>query len=135
MTLSNYAENAILNSLFGKTSDFGALASAPTLYVALSTADPDEDGSGMAEPSGNGYARVATADTDWNAAASSVVTNANTVQFPEATGPWGTATHFALFDASTSGNLIASGALTLAKAFDDGDTPSFESGDLSFTAN
>ncbi|MFP3344634.1 hypothetical protein R0J87_19345, partial [Halomonas sp. SIMBA_159] len=32
MSFSNYTNQALLNSLFGKTSNFGALASAPTIY-------------------------------------------------------------------------------------------------------
>ncbi|HAI10604.1 MAG TPA: hypothetical protein DCM28_02795 [Phycisphaerales bacterium] len=135
MTLSNYAEDAILNALFGKTSDFGALGSAPSMYVGLSTADPGEDGSSDAPPSGDGYARVSTAASDWNAASSGSLDNANIIQFPEATGSWGTITHFTIYDAPTGGNLIFSGALDTPKAFISGDTPLFAAGDLSFTAN
>src|SRR5690606_40337569 len=98
MSFSNYTAQAVLNSLFGKTSNFGELASRPTIYVALSTADPLEDGSGVAEPAGNGYARAATTPADWNDATladPSVINNANAIAFPQATGAWGTITHFA----------------------------------------
>jgi len=47
---SNYWENKILDHIFGK----GSYA-PPTIYVGLSTADPTDDGSGLAEPSGNAY--------------------------------------------------------------------------------
>jgi len=128
MSFSDYLENALLDHLFGK-----AAYTAPTIYVGLSTADPLDDGTGLAEPVGNGYARVATAATDWSAASSGVTTNATTITFPQATGLWGTVTHFALFDASTGGNLLASGALTTAKSPDVGDTPSFAAGSLTVT--
>ncbi|MBL4702746.1 MAG: hypothetical protein JKX85_15990 [Phycisphaeraceae bacterium] len=135
MTLSNYAEDAVLNSLFGKTSAFGVLASAPALYIELSTADPTEDGSGSTPPVGNGYARVSTVAADWNVAASGVTSNANAIQFPAATGAWGTITHFAVYDAVTAGNMIFYGTLAAAKAFISGDTPLFAAGDLTFTAD
>lgn len=136
MSFSNYTAQALLNSLFGRTSNFGALASRPTIYVALSTADPLEDGSGVAEPSGNGYARVATAATDWNDATladPSVINNANAITFPQATGAWGTITHFALYDAAVDGNYLGGGALSASKAPTTGDTPSFAAGELNVT--
>lgn len=136
MSFSIYVQQALLNSMFGKTSALGALASAPTVYVGLSTADPGEDGSGLAEPSGNGYARVATAAADWNAASAaspSVLDNANAISFPSATGAWGACTHFALFDAATGGNVLGSAALSTAKSPTTGDTPSYAAGQLLVT--
>lgn len=136
MSFANRTAQAVLNSIFGKASVFGALASAPPIYVALSTAAIGEDGSGIAEPVGNGYARVATVAADWNDATladPSLLDNAAAITFPEATGAWGTITHFALFDAVTGGNYLASGALTLAKSPTDGDTPAFAAGTLDVT--
>lgn len=136
MSFSNYTSQATLNSLFGKTSAFGALASRPTFYIALSTTAPTETG-GVTEPVGNGYARVATAPADWNAATladPSVTTNASEIAFPQATGAWGTITHFAVFDAATAGNYLgASNALTTPKSPTSGDTPRFAAGQISFT--
>ena len=105
-SFGNYAENKILDHIVGKTS-----FTMPTAYIALSTADPTDDGSGMAEPSGNGYARVATTGATWDAASSGATANAAIISFPTATGSWGTITHFAIFDASTSGNMLAHGEL------------------------
>lgn len=139
MSFSNRTAQALLNSLFGKTSNFGALASAPTIYVALSSTAPAEDGTNVTEPSSGSYARVATSATDWNAATSadpSVVTNANAVTFPTATGDWLTGsdlTHFALYDASSSGNVLASGALTSARSVLNGDTISFAADGLTIS--
>lgn len=129
MSFSNYAENALLNSLFGKTSDFGALASAPTLYAALFTADPGEAGPGS-EAGYTGYARVATVAADWNAAAGGVIDNANAITFPQASGGSATVTHLGLFDAASGGNLIGSGALTGSLAVSSGITPEFAAGDF-----
>lgn len=136
---SKYTSAALLNSLFGKTSDLGALASAPTVYVALSTTDFGDDGSGGTEPSGGSYARKSTSASDWNAATDadpSVVDNANAITFAAATADWASGSdlgYFALFDASTSGNCLASGSLGTAKAVLSGDTIEFAAGDLSIT--
>ncbi|MFQ5479781.1 MAG: hypothetical protein ACE5DW_00700 [Thermodesulfobacteriota bacterium] len=105
----------------------------PTAYVGLSTADPLDTGAGLAEPTGGAYARVTTSAIDWNAAAAGSISNANALTFPQATASWGTVTHFAVFDALTAGNLLASGALTVSKAVGNGDTVKFDVGQLSAT--
>lgn len=133
MSFTNRTAQALLNYLFSKTSNFDT---QPTIFVGLSTADPGETGGTLAEPSGNNYARVSTAGTDWNAATladPSLIDNANAIDFPTPSGSWGTVTHFALFDASTGGNLIASGALDSSRAIENGDTVSFPAGDLNLT--
>lgn len=136
MSFFNRTAQALLNALFGKTSNFGALASAPTLYVGLSSSAPAEGGTNITEPSSGGYARVATAAADWNAATladPSVVTNANAVDFGTASGTWlsgANLTHFVLFDASSGGNAIAFGALTVPMPVFDTNPVSFAAGQL-----
>jgi len=127
-SFSNYWENELLDYLFGKGS-----YTSPTVYVGLSTADPGDDGAGLSEPSGNGYARVQTAPADWNSASAGSLANANLIEFNEATGPWGTATYFALFDSAFAGNMLAHGVLTQAKTITTGDTARFTAGDLNIT--
>lgn len=137
MSFSNRTAQALLNSLFGKTSNFGALGSAPTIYVALSSTDPGETGSGITEPSTGSYARKSTAAGDWNAATSadpSVVTNANPITFVAATANWlagANLTHFALYDAPSGGNYLGGAALSVAKPVLSGDTASFPAAALS----
>lgn len=126
-SFSNYLENKILDHVF-KTASF----TVPTnIYIALSTADPTESGGSIAEPSGNAYAR--TACNAWDAAVSGAIANTNTVTFPEATGSWGTITHFALYDASSNGNMLAFGALSQSKAITTGDTAQFAAGAIDIT--
>ena len=127
-SFSDFWENEILDHIFGKGS-----YTPPTIYVGLSTADPLDDASGLAEPSGNGYARVSTAGADWNTAAAGAPDNANDITFPQATGSWGTVTHFALYDAATAGNMLAHGSLDTSKAVNNGDTVKFAAGDLDVT--
>jgi hypothetical protein len=127
-SFADFWENEILDHLFGKGS-----YTPPTIYVGLSTADPLDNASGLAEPSGNGYARVATAAVDWDTASGGLIDNANQIDFPTATGSWGTITHFALFDALSGGNMLAHGQLTESKGVISGDAPKFVAGDLDVT--
>ena len=140
MSFANRTSRSLIGALFGKTTGvtgvLGALASAPTIHVALSTTAPAEDGTNVTEPVGNAYARVATAAGDWSDptdADPSVVDNVTAVNFPTPTGAWGTVTHFVLFDALTGGNVIASGALTASRAIVADDVVSFPIGDLDLT--
>jgi hypothetical protein len=128
---SDYWENEILDHLFDK----GTYAPPGALYVALSMADPGDDGAGVAEPAGGSYARIETSNADWAPASGGAICNADGVEFPRATCAWGTITHFALYDAAVGGNLLASGPLVEPKSVATGDTIRFDPGDLSVTLN
>lgn len=136
MSFSNYTAQAILNALFGKTSAFGALADAPTIYVGLSSTAPTETGTNVTEPDSGGYARVETSASDWEAATSadpSVVGNAEVIDFGTASGTWlagANLTHVVLYDAATDGNFLAAGALVTPKPVTSGDPVSFPAGTL-----
>jgi len=127
-SFNDYTENKVLDHITGKTA-----FTQPTAYIGLSTASPTDDASGLAEPSGNGYTRVTTVGSDWNAASGGSVDNANALTFPEASGSWGTVTHFALFDAATNGNMLAWGTLDASRAIVSGQTPRFAAGTLVIT--
>lgn len=135
MSFSNYAAQALLNYMFGKTSNFDT---QPTIYVSLHTGDPGETGASECADSG-AYARVATAATDWNTATladPSLLDNAVAIEFPSATAAWGTITHFGLWDSGThgAGNFLGGGALSdQSKSVVNGDTPLFAIGDLDVT--
>jgi len=126
-SLSNYAEDAILDHVLGNT----ALTAPTSLYIGLSTATIDDTttGSTVTEP-GDTYARVETTSGDWDAAASRATSNANTETFPQASGSWGTITDWFIADASSGGNIIAYGTLGTSKAVVAGNTPSFAAGEL-----
>lgn len=129
MSFSNYLENELLDHLL-KT---GAYSVPTNIYIALSTADPGESGGTIAEPSGNNYAR--TACNTWDTAASGQSANTGAVTFPQASGSWGTISHFALYDASTSGNMLAYGSLAVSKAIGSGDTAQFAAGAITIGLN
>lgn len=139
--LSNYLENKLIDQLFrGQAYTFPS-----TVYVGLYTAAPSETGGGT-EVSGGSYARVAvTANmTNWAGTQSAGSTTASSgtsgttsnnvaVTFPAPTANWGVITHVGVFDASTSGNLLIYGALTISKTVNNGDSaPTFQASALSF---
>lgn len=126
--LSDYLENALINHIFRNT-DFNRPA---TIYVALFTSDPGDDGSGT-EVSGNDYVRMGVdtgAGSEWDAASGGATANTGEVAFPEASGSWGTITHVGLYDAETNGNLLFHGALAVNKPIGSGDIFRFNAGDL-----
>lgn len=128
-SFSDYLENELLDHVFGN----GSYTPPTNVFVALSTADPTDDGSGIAEPGAGAYARVSTAGADWNTAVAGALDNANEITFPEATASWGTLTHFALFDALTGGNMLGHSSLTTSKAIGIGDTAKYAAGELDVT--
>ena len=134
--ISDYLANELLDHIFGK----GAYTPPTNIYVELSTTAPTDAGTNVTPPSGNNYSRKQTAPADWNASsvgASRIIDNAVAIEFAEATGDWGTLSHFALFDAPSGGNFLGWGALATSKAVGSGDTARFAAGDLdvSFTAS
>jgi hypothetical protein len=123
--MSDFLENALINATLRNTT----YTSPADVYVGLFTTDPTDDGSGT-EVSGGSYARtIATFATPSNGASS---TDAD-VQFPQATGNWGTVTHFGIFDALTTGNLLYHGALTSSKTIETGDVFKIATGNLTVT--
>ena len=127
MSFTNFLETEILDHVFA-----GAAYTAPaTKYLALFTAVSDGEAGSVTEVSGNAYARQAMAFTTSGATTS----NNAAVEFPTATGSWGTITHVGIFDASTSGNLMVYATLTASKAIASGDVFRVPSGDLDITLN
>lgn len=132
--LSNYVEAKVLDWVFKQT----AFGSAPTvLYVSLHSADPGD--TGASELSGNSYARAQlnpdtnnSTDVNWNAKGTSgqaaTMSNKLDITFPTATGNWTTATYFGIWDASSSGNLLWSGAITGGLTVNNGNTAKFTAG-------
>ncbi len=97
----------ILDDMLGDASAFPL--AVPTVFIALSTTTPNSTGGNFTEPVGNGYARVAVANdvTQWPAATAGVKTNGADIDFPAASGPWGTVTHFGIFVAASGGSPAA----------------------------
>jgi len=115
--LSDYLENKLLDATLKNT----AFTSPSTVYAALFLTDPTDAGTGT-EVSGVSYARKAMA---FGSASGGTSLNTALVQFDQATTDWGTINYFALFDASTGGNLLYHGALTAPKTILTGDVFQF----------
>ena len=136
MNTSDYLELKLLDHLLGGP-DYSRPAN---VWFALFTDDPGDDDSGT-EVSGGAYARAQVANNDTNFPAASLVsgvgtkTNGTTVQFPQATAAWGTVTHFGIYDAATSGNLLIHGALGSARSVASGDSPRFLANAFVLTAD
>lgn len=124
--ISNYLENALLNATLRNTT----YTSPAVVYAGLFTSDPTDAGTGT-EVSGGSYARKAIT---FAAPSNGVTTNsAVACEFDQATGSWGTITHFGIFDALTSGNLLYHGELTVSKTISSGDVFRFATSSVSVT--
>jgi len=127
-SISDYLENKWLDHVLQ-----GSAFTQPTnLYLALSTADPTDDGASIAEPVGNNYAR-AQCDAAWAAAAARAITTDTDITFNQASGAWGTITHWALFDHISAGEMLAHGDFTASKVIGNGVTPKVTAGNLTVT--
>jgi hypothetical protein len=127
-SFTDYTENLVLTFLFTSST-----ATRPTAwYVGLFTAAPSDAGGGT-EVTGNGYARVVTGTISGSGTATTF-TNAAAIEFAAASGGnWGTIGWAAIFDASTSGNMIAWAPLTVSKTINDGDIFRIPASSLSIT--
>jgi hypothetical protein len=123
--ISNFLENALINATLRNTS----YTSPATVYVGLFTSDPTDAGSGT-EVSGGSYARTSVT---FGAPSNGVTTNSAAVEFPQATGSWGTVGWIGIHDAATSGNLLYHTALDVSKVIDTGDIFKISTGNLSVT--
>jgi len=122
MSVSNYLELAYLNALRNVS-----LAVA-NVYIKLHTGDPGEDGTANA-------ATETTRQVVTFAAASggSMASNADAVWTSVAANE--TYSHISLWDDSTAGNCLWTGALTVSKAVTTGDTFTIPSGQLTLTVD
>ena len=127
MSFSNFLETEILDHVFA-----GAAYTAPTTkYLALFTAVADGETGSVTEVTGGGYVRQSVAFTT----SGNTTSNNAAVEYPTATANYGTVTHVGVYDASSSGNLMAYAALSSNKTIETGDVFRVPSGDLDITLN
>lgn len=121
------------------------------MYVALMTTNATHAVGSGTEVSGGSYARVAVTSalgaTGWagtqsagstvassGSGSSAVTSNNGTITFPAPTANWGVVTGWTIWDASTTGNMLFFGPLSVSKTINNGDAaPSFASGALALT--
>jgi hypothetical protein len=133
MSFSTYLENTLLDEVFGGT----GYTPPATLYIGLSTTVLDSDDDVPTEPAGGGYARADVTNNATNFPATGgdgIKANGQPITFDQATGDWGTVTHFFIADAATGNtNILAYGVLGTPKTIGNGDTASFAAGALTIT--
>ena len=121
---SDYLENEVLDHVFG-----GASYTSPSaVYLGLYTSNPTDAGGGT-EVSTGGYARQ---EITFGSASSGAIANTAAVEFTASGANFGTITGVGIFDASSSGNLLAWKSIT-SVAINDGDTLNFPIGDIDVT--
>ena len=123
--MSNYLENALINATLRNTS----YTSPSVVYLALYTSDPTDADTGT-EVSGGSYARQSIT---FDAPSNGVTSNTAAIEFPQATGNWGTVTHVGIRDALTTGNLLYHTPLDASKTIASGDIFKIAIGSLSVT--
>lgn len=131
-SLSDFSENEILDHLLG-----AATYTAPaTLYLAVFTAVPTDAGGGT-EVTGGSYARLAVTNnaTNFPASVAGAKSNGAVLDMVTASASWGTVVAYALFDASSAGNMIGWADLASPVLINNGDTLRFAAGALTYSLN
>ena len=123
--MSNFLENALINATLRNTS----YTSPAAVYIGLYTSDPTDANTGT-EVSGGSYTRTAVT---MGAPSNGVSTNTAAVEFPQASGTWGTVGWIGILDATSSGNLLYHTALDTSKTISSGDIFKIAIGGLSVT--
>jgi hypothetical protein len=100
-------------------------------YVGLLTAAPSDAGGGT-EVAASGYARQAIT---FSTPSSRATSNNADLTFGPAGANWGTITHIAIYDASSSGTMRWWQALSVSKAVTTGESFLLPSGDLDVAAS
>jgi len=125
---SNYMEDAITAWINGTA--FPTPAPTAT-FVQLYSQDPTDAGSST----GALFTRVSYASGGWTrgTGGAGTLSNTNVITITSSAGSAVTASHFAVFDASTSGNLLFYGALSASKSIAIGDEVKFNALQLTLT--
>lgn len=125
MTVGLSAAN-LANKFLDTITRTGTAPTAGTVYVKLHTGDPGSAGTSNA----SGVTTRSSA-TFGSAASGGTATMTNTPSWSMTATE--TISHISLWDASTSGNFLWSGALTASKSVSNGDTLNLSSLTLAFT--
>jgi hypothetical protein len=120
MTISNFLENELLDTLDGS----GSAYSASATYLKLHTGDPGENGTG------NPATETSRKAVSFNAASGGSKTSTATVEWTLVAATE-TYSHWSLWDNSTAGNCLWYGALSANASVTAGDT--FEITSLTLT--
>src|SRR4051812_31021374 len=123
MSATNLLEAAIINHFFRNTSQTPAAA----LYAAMLTAVANEETRSVTEAPRGRYARKAIT---FDAPTLGVTQNSAQIVFDAGAG---TITHIGIYDASTSGNLLAVAALSSSRTIASGEQLVFNAGQITLS--
>ena len=127
--LTDTFEDRVLNWLLTTNS----VTRPTTWYVGLfASGNAPTDSTSGTELSGSNYSRVQVTFSV-SGTSPTTATNTATLTFPTASGSWGSVTTAGIFDASSSGNLIAYANLSNAKTVEANDILQIASGQLDVT--
>ena len=125
--MSDFLEDAVLDQVLRGV----VYPGGTTIWAALFTTPTTDSTVAQGEVVGGAYARVQV--PSWDPPASGQTSNSTSVAFTSATFPWGTVTHFALFDDSLTGNLLYHGPITVPRTVNAGDTFVFPAGNITIS--
>jgi len=117
--MADVLENAVLDLVLNNVPLSTAGISTGTIFAALFVTPTDDTGGGV-EVMGGSYSRSTV--SSFSVPVGGTTSNSVNVTFPNASANWGIVTHFALYDASTGGNMLFHGALTSPKIINAGDS-------------
>ena len=109
MSISNYAENKLLDTLGGTA------FSVSTVYLQLHTGDPGEDGTA------NAAGETTRQSVSFSAASGGSMSSSGTVSWTNLSTAE-TLTHWSAWDAASGGNALWTGALSGSATVASGDT-------------
>lgn len=126
-SFTDYQEKYVLNIAIANQA-----YATQTWSVALFTSAPS-DASGGTEVSGGNYGRVNFSGS-WSSA-TALTANTTTITFVTNTAAqaWGTVSCFAIFDATTAGNMLYWATLTTARSIATSDMFQFATGSLTIS--
>jgi hypothetical protein len=121
---SDFLETKILDHVFRNVPYTPPTALWVALYLLPGATDT---GAGAEPPDAAGYVRLPVTFVPGTAGVdgSSTLWNDAVLQWPVATGAWGTVTWVGIHDAATLGNMLAHGPLGAIKVVDGGDAVRF----------
>ncbi len=111
MSISNYAELKILEHTTGKT----AWTMPTDVYIKLHTGDAGEEGTS------NAATETTRKEAAWATASAGAIATSATLEWTNVAATE-TYTHWSMWDASTAGNCLWTGALSSSAAVTAGDT-------------
>lgn len=123
---STYLAQAAINHFVRRSSQ-----SVPAgTYLALFVADPTDNNVTANEVSGSWYSRQDVSSWSAPTGTGSSTSNSNQITFNAVTGNAVTITHWGIYDAATSGNLLYNGEFAAPKVLNVDDVYAVKAGEL-----